>query len=82
VALQLFKTKSPDHLLAEAAAPERQMKRSLSLIAANAATIFHRQSASRALHGGIHRLQTDREDAQPTDTIGAKTDSLRAVCLE
>src|SRR5881409_1098560 len=30
VALQLFKTKSPDHLLAEAAAPERQMKRTLN----------------------------------------------------
>src|SRR6266540_3283535 len=32
VALQLFKTKSPDHLIAEAAAPERQMKRSLGAI--------------------------------------------------
>jgi hypothetical protein len=62
VALQLFKTKSPDHLFAEAVAPERQMKRTLSLIAANA--------------------KTDREDAQPTDTTGAKTDSLRAVCPE
>jgi hypothetical protein len=31
VALQLFRTKSPDHLIAEAAAPERQMKRTLSL---------------------------------------------------
>src|SRR5216110_3607643 len=30
VALHLFKTKSPDHLLAEAAAPERQMKRTLN----------------------------------------------------
>src|SRR6266581_2338286 len=30
VALQLFKTKSPDHLMAEAAAPERQLKRSLT----------------------------------------------------
>src|SRR5207247_10752786 len=29
VALQLFKTKSPDLLLAEAAAPERQLKRAL-----------------------------------------------------
>ena len=29
VALQLFKTKSPDHLLAEAAAPDRQLKRAL-----------------------------------------------------
>ena len=29
MALQLFKTKSPDHLLAEAAAPERQLKRTL-----------------------------------------------------
>src|SRR6267378_3515137 len=29
VALQLFKTKSPDHLLAEAAAPDRQLKRVL-----------------------------------------------------
>src|SRR5438128_2188829 len=29
VALQLFRTKSPDHLIAEAAAPERQMKRAL-----------------------------------------------------
>jgi hypothetical protein len=44
-------------LLAEAAAPERQMKRTLSLIAANAATIFHRKSAFRAVHSGIHRLQ-------------------------
>ena len=26
--------------------------------------------------------KTDGEDAQPTDTTGAKTDSLRAVCLE
>jgi len=29
VALQLFKTKSPDLLIAEPAAPERQMKRTL-----------------------------------------------------
>jgi len=29
VALQLFKTKSPDHLMAEAAAPDRQLKRAL-----------------------------------------------------
>src|SRR5204862_7944149 len=32
VAFQLFKTKSPDHLLAEAAAPERQMKRTLNAL--------------------------------------------------
>ena len=30
MASQLFKTKSPERLIAEAAAPERQMKRSLS----------------------------------------------------
>src|SRR6476646_6931249 len=30
VGSQLFKTKSPEHLMAEAAAPERQMKRTLS----------------------------------------------------
>src|SRR5256884_2914018 len=30
VTLQLFKTKSPEHLMAEAAAPERQLKRALS----------------------------------------------------
>jgi basic amino acid/polyamine antiporter, APA family len=29
VALQLFRTKSPDHLIAEAAAPDRQLKRAL-----------------------------------------------------
>jgi APA family basic amino acid/polyamine antiporter len=29
VALDLFKTKSPDHLLAEAASPDRQLKRTL-----------------------------------------------------
>src|SRR6476659_8476051 len=29
MASQLFRTKSPDHLLKEAAAPERQMKRTL-----------------------------------------------------
>src|SRR6266478_6380874 len=29
VTLQLFRTKSPDHLMAEAAAPERQLKRAL-----------------------------------------------------
>ncbi|HEX4640591.1 MAG TPA: hypothetical protein VH252_04355, partial [Chthoniobacterales bacterium] len=29
MASQLFRTKSPDHLMREAAAPERQMKRSL-----------------------------------------------------
>src|SRR2546425_10080129 len=29
MASQLFKTKSPDHLMQEAAAPERQMKRAL-----------------------------------------------------
>jgi hypothetical protein len=46
VALQLFRTKSPERLIAEAAAPERQMKRTLSLIAANAVTIFHRKIAS------------------------------------
>ena len=57
VELQLFRTKSPDHLIAEAAAPERQMKRTLSLIAAGAVTIFHRKSASRAVHDGIYRLQ-------------------------
>jgi hypothetical protein len=56
VALQLFRTKSPDHPIAEAAAPERQ-KRTPSLIATNAVTIFYRQSASRAVHGGIDRLQ-------------------------
>src|SRR5213079_2864851 len=33
VDLQLFKTKSPDHLLAAAAAPERQMKRTLNAFA-------------------------------------------------
>jgi hypothetical protein len=44
-------------LIAEAAAPERQMKRTLSLIAANAATTFYCQSASQAVHDGIHRLQ-------------------------
>src|SRR5919204_1056657 len=32
VALHLFKTKSPDHLLAEAAAPERQLKRALGAL--------------------------------------------------
>src|SRR5438093_7794334 len=32
MASQLFKTKSPDHLIAEAAAPERQMKRSLGAL--------------------------------------------------
>src|SRR4029077_7729688 len=30
VGSQLFKTKSPDHLMAEAAAPDRQMKRTLT----------------------------------------------------
>src|ERR1044071_3624911 len=30
MALNLFRTKSPDHLLAEAAAPDRQLKRALS----------------------------------------------------
>src|SRR2546428_13016569 len=30
MASHLFKTKSPDHLMAEAAAPERQLKRALS----------------------------------------------------
>src|SRR5262245_21824918 len=29
VALQLFRTKSPEHLIAEAEAPDRQMKRTL-----------------------------------------------------
>ena len=33
VALQLFRTKSPDHLIAEAEAPERQMKRTLGPLA-------------------------------------------------
>src|SRR5438105_13486259 len=36
VALQLFRTKSPDHLIAEAAAPERQMKRTLGPVALTA----------------------------------------------
>jgi APA family basic amino acid/polyamine antiporter len=36
VAFQLFRTKSPDHLIAEAAAPERQMKRTLGPIALTA----------------------------------------------
>src|SRR5213075_1565325 len=36
VALQLFRTKSPDLLIAEAAAPERQMKRTLGPIALTA----------------------------------------------
>jgi basic amino acid/polyamine antiporter, APA family len=30
MALNLFRTKSPEHLMAEAAAPERQLKRALS----------------------------------------------------
>src|ERR1043166_1859833 len=30
MALDLFRTKSPEHLMAEAAAPERQLKRALS----------------------------------------------------
>src|ERR1051326_2932508 len=30
MALKLFRTKSPEHLMAEAAAPERQLKRALS----------------------------------------------------
>src|SRR5262249_12270967 len=33
VALQLFRTKSPDHLIAEAEAPDRQMKRMLGPLA-------------------------------------------------
>ncbi len=33
VALQLFRTKSPDHLIAEAEAPDRQMKRTLGPLA-------------------------------------------------
>src|SRR5678809_339270 len=33
VPLQLFKTKSPDHLIAEAEAPDRQMKRTLGPLA-------------------------------------------------
>src|SRR6266478_9257213 len=33
VALQLFRTKSPEHLIAEAEAPERQMKRTLGPLA-------------------------------------------------
>src|SRR6516165_2495774 len=33
VASQLFQTKSPDHLIAEAAAPDRQMKRTLGPLA-------------------------------------------------
>src|SRR5262249_60302862 len=33
VALQLFRTKSPDHLIAEAEAPDRQMKRTLGPVA-------------------------------------------------
>src|SRR5947208_15473465 len=33
VALQLFRTKSPEHLIAEAEAPERQMKRTLGQLA-------------------------------------------------
>ena len=32
VALQLFKTKSPDHLIREAEAPERKLKRTLSAL--------------------------------------------------
>jgi hypothetical protein len=44
-------------LIAEAAAPERQMKRTLSLIAASSVTIFRRKSASRAVHDGIRRPQ-------------------------
>ncbi len=36
VALQLFRTKSPDLLIAEAAAPERQMKRTLGPVALTA----------------------------------------------
>src|SRR5438128_11002829 len=36
VALQLFRTKSPERLIAEAAAPERQMKRTLGPVALTA----------------------------------------------
>ena len=42
VALQLFRTKSPDHLIAEAAAPDRQMKRTLGR--ARAHLYRHRRS--------------------------------------
>jgi len=43
---------------------------------------FSRKIASEAVHDCIERVQTDCADARPTDTTGAKTDSLRAVCLE
>lgn len=33
MASQLFRKKSPDHLMAEASAPERQMKRTLGAFA-------------------------------------------------
>ncbi|PYL60254.1 MAG: amino acid permease, partial [Verrucomicrobia bacterium] len=36
MAANLFRTKSPDHLIAEAAAPERQMKRTLGPVALTA----------------------------------------------
>ena len=52
------------------------------LISANAVMIFIVESLLKAVHDCIERVQTDCADARPTDTTGAKTDSLRAVCLE
>ena len=53
------------------------------LIAANAVTIFIVESLLKVCMIALIGCKTDREDARPTDTTGAKTDSLRAlVCLE
>jgi hypothetical protein len=52
------------------------------LIAANAVTIFIVESLLKLCMIALIGCKTDREDARPVDTTGAKTDSLRAVCLE
>src|SRR5213075_2369376 len=66
VALQLFRTKSPDLLIAEAAAPERQMKRTLGPVALTAigigaiigAGIFSLTGTAAAGQTFVSRLET------------------------
>jgi hypothetical protein len=81
VALQLFRTKSSNHLIAEVAAPEQQMKRTLSLTAGNGVTIFIVRSLLKLC---MIALSVCKPIAKTHSllTLSAKTECVRAVCLE
>ena len=64
MASDLFKTKSPDHLMAEAAAPERQMKRTLTAFDLTCIGI------GAIIGTGIFALIILQSPVRPFDTAG------------